>query len=171
MEDLLVLWGAVQHRYWGRVRHLTFWRKGHGLWRQFFIVLCILTNFVIDTGESQRSIIQGSQNTQQAQPNVIDLGDEDGSIAPAPESGWGGCNSSYYGRRSIKVNGWLPKEPPCVTCAGCKPNSVCRSRRYAAAGRGDHHLSGTAVTGASSSLPASTVRRAAYVPPGTRDAV
>lgn len=55
--------------------------KGTWVLATIFIVLCILTNYAIDSGDSQRSIIQ-SQSTQQAQPNVIDLGDED--VAPVP---------------------------------------------------------------------------------------
>ena len=57
--------------------------KGTWILATVFIVLCVLTNFAIDTGDSQRSIIQ-SQSTQQADPGVIDLGTEDLPPAPAP---------------------------------------------------------------------------------------
>jgi len=56
--------------------------KGKWVLATLFIVLCILTNFAIDSGDSQRSIIQ-SQSTQQAQPDVMDFGDEE--LPPAPE--------------------------------------------------------------------------------------
>ena len=59
--------------------------KGTWVLATIFIVLCILTNYAIDSGDSQRSIIQ-SQSTQQAQPNVIDLGDEDVAPVPAPDT-------------------------------------------------------------------------------------
>lgn len=59
--------------------------KGTWVLATLFIVLCILTNFAIDTGESQRSIIQ-SQSTEQTQPDVIDLGEEGLAPVPAPEA-------------------------------------------------------------------------------------
>ena len=59
--------------------------KGTWILATLFIVLCILTNFAIDSGDSQRSIIQ-SQSTQQAQPDVIDFGDENITPAPVPET-------------------------------------------------------------------------------------
>lgn len=59
--------------------------KGTWVLATVFIVLCILTNFAIDTGESQRSIIQ-SQSSEQTQPDVIDLGDDGLAPAPVPEA-------------------------------------------------------------------------------------
>ncbi len=50
-----------------------------------FIVLCILTNFAIDTGEQQRSILQ-QQSTQQGTQPLAPLpeGAEGAQPAPAP---------------------------------------------------------------------------------------
>ncbi len=52
-----------------------------------FIVLCILTNFTIDTGQRQRSIIQQQQSQQQgAQPVVPGPQDAEGTQdAPATQ--------------------------------------------------------------------------------------
>ena len=59
--------------------------KGTWVLATLFIVLCILTNFAIDSGESERSIIQ-SQSTEQTQPDIIDLDDEGVAPLPVPDA-------------------------------------------------------------------------------------
>ena len=56
-----------------------------------FIVLCILTNFAIDTGQQQRSIIQQQQQSQQGTQPLAPLprdaqGTPDAQPAPPPDA-------------------------------------------------------------------------------------
>ena len=62
-----------------------FLEKGTWILATLFIVLCILTNFAIDTGQSQRSIIQEQSQEQGAQPLAPLPQGLEAEPAPPPE--------------------------------------------------------------------------------------
>jgi len=59
--------------------------KGTWILATVFIFLCILTNFFIDDGGSQRSIIQQQQSQTPLSPGAVDPGPAPDPLLPDPD--------------------------------------------------------------------------------------